>query len=111
MIYEDENSAEKNQILYELRGDRLLNMSTLEFERLANEIDKDVVIRVSKQITMIKVLLKLRSWKSEIRKLSLQGGILINDQKVDQLEQVQLLNDKYILLQIGKRNVRLLIFI
>ncbi|CAD8156275.1 unnamed protein product [Paramecium pentaurelia] len=111
MIYGDENSAEKNQILYGLRKDRLLNMSVLEFERLANEIDKDVVIRVSKQTKMIEVLLKLRSSKSEIRRLLQQGGILINDQKVDQLEQVQLIYDKYMLLRIGKRDVRLLIFI
>ncbi|CAD8073806.1 unnamed protein product [Paramecium primaurelia] len=111
MIYGEENSAEKNQILYGLKRDRLLNMSAAEFEKLAEEIDKDVVIRVSKQTALIEVLLKIRSSKSEIRRLLQQGGILINDQKVDQLDQAQLLHDKYMLLRIGKRDVRLLIFI
>ncbi|CAD8163825.1 unnamed protein product [Paramecium octaurelia] len=111
MIYGEENSADKNQILYGLRRDRLLNMSAQEFDRLAEEIDKDVVIRVPKENQLMEVLLRLRSSKSEIRRLLQQGGILINDQKVESLEQAQLLHDKYMLLRIGKRDVRLLIFI
>jgi tyrosyl-tRNA synthetase len=101
-------SNDTAQTLKELNEDQLLQV----MEGVPSiEIEKKLL---SKDLTLISLLTdtKIFSSKGEARKMVTGGGVFINKEKVTSVDEVinaaRLLNEKYLLIQKGKKNYYLL---
>jgi len=100
-------SNDTAQVLKELNEEQLLQVMegvpTIEMEK--EQLEKNDIISLLAES-------KIFASKGEAKKMLSQGGVFINKEKVTEAEQkinaAQLLNDKYLLVQKGKKNYYLI---
>jgi tyrosyl-tRNA synthetase len=99
-----------SEVLRKLDEDTLLAV----FEGVPQfRVTKDLLVEGVKAIDMLTDMAAVFPSKGEMRKMVQSGGVSVNKEKLEQQEQMisvnDLLNDKYLLVQKGKKNYFLLI--